>query len=308
MPALFSEVRAVFFDLDDTLCGYWDACKAALRECFTEHAPDGHEVDALVCRWAEAFRAFAPGLRELGLYEGYLKSGAHTRAEQMRRTHSSVGDRERGVGASDGATIMESDETRTCGSFQTPSWCWTDYERRITGWVSSRTVLPTFNDRRSRRSVSRTTSTPIYIEGEVGYGKPDDRVLRNAAIAVDLPTERILFVGNSYRHDIEPAIRAGWRTAWVRRPSDVPPSADPSLPGVPEDRPEGSPEPDVVLTDLAEILPLLGMIERPSGNAYGFLRRVPRNASLIRTLRRAVTYSASPFSVAPASKTPILRR
>ena len=39
--APFAEVRAVFFDLDDTLCGYWDACKIALRETFAEHGPDG---------------------------------------------------------------------------------------------------------------------------------------------------------------------------------------------------------------------------------------------------------------------------
>jgi putative hydrolase of the HAD superfamily len=30
MPPDFSQVRAVYFDLDDTLCAYWDASKIAL--------------------------------------------------------------------------------------------------------------------------------------------------------------------------------------------------------------------------------------------------------------------------------------
>ena len=253
----FAGVRAVFFDLDDTLCGYWDACKVALRETFGAHGPEGHEVEALVCRWAEAFRGFAPSLRELGLYEGYLKSGAHTRAEGMRRTlrlleieHEEMALRlgehyaeRRNANLRlfpDALTVL--DRLRDAG---TPMGLITngpaDVQRQE---IETLGLAPYFD--------------PIYIEGEVGYGKPDERVLASAAAAVGLPPERILFVGNSYRHDIEPAIRAGWKTAWVRRPSDVPPSADSLTEGQPESRPEGAPAPDAEIAHLSELLPLLG--------------------------------------------------
>ena len=263
MPALFSEVRAVYFDLDDTLCGYWDACKAALLESFTEHAPEGHATDALVCRWAEAFRAFAPGLRELGLYEGYLKSGAHTRTEQMRRTLKLLEIENEELALRLGEHYGE---RRNANLRLFPD------ARRVLDRLRGahyRLGLITNGPADVQRQEVQTLDLegyfdPIYIEGEVGYGKPDERVLRSAALAVDLPPEKILFVGNSYRHDIEPAIHAGWRTAWVRRPSDVPPSADPAVMAVPEERPEGSPEPDVVIAHLTELLPLLGMlVENP---------------------------------------------
>ena len=257
--APFAEVRAVFFDLDDTLCGYWDACKIALRETFGAHGPDGHEIEALVCHWASAFRAFAPGLRELGLYENYLTSGRHTRTEQMRRTLALL--------------QIENDEiAHRMGEHYA--------ERRMASLVLFPDALPLLDRLKAEgypmglitngpADVQREEVTtlnlasyfdPIYIEGEVGYGKPDPRVLASAAAVVGLPPERILFVGNSYRHDIEPAIRAGWRTAWVRRPSDVPPSADLAVEGLPEERPEGSPEPDVVIAHLSELLPLLGLV------------------------------------------------
>ena len=262
MSALFSDVRAVYFDLDDTLCGYWDACKVALRECFVEHGPEGHEVEALVCRWAEAFRAFAPGLRDLGLYEGYLRSGAHTRAEQMRRTLRLLEIENEELALRMGAHYGERrDASLALFPDAIPVL---DRLRAAHYRMGLITNGPADVQRQEVETLALADYfDPIYIEGEVGYGKPDERVLRNAALAVDLPPERILFVGNSYRHDIEPAVRAGWRTAWVRRPSDVPPSADPSMAGAPEDRPEGSPAPDVEIANLVELLPLLGMSVEP---------------------------------------------
>ena len=96
----------------------------------------------------------------------------------------------------------------------------------------------------------------VFIEGELGFGKPEPEVFRQAAEAVGLTPADLLFVGNSYRHDIEPAIQAGWRTAWVRRASDVPPSASGVSPQ-PEALPAGAVAPTLVLSELAELLPAL---------------------------------------------------
>jgi FMN phosphatase YigB (HAD superfamily) len=55
-----------------------------------------------------------------------------------------------------------------------------------------------------------------------------------------------------------PAMEAGWRTAWVRRPTDVAPS---SRTGKPEARPEGSQPPDAETGDLTDLLDLLGVTQ-----------------------------------------------
>lgn len=94
----------------------------------------------------------------------------------------------------------------------------------------------------------------IFIEGEMGRGKPLPEVFRHVESEVRAQPPEILFVGNSYAHDIRPAISAGWRTAWVRRPSDVSPSA-----GMPEEKPAGAPDPDLEIGNLTAILPLLGL-------------------------------------------------
>ena len=255
MPALFSEVRAVFFDLDDTLCGYWDACKAALRESFTEHAPEGHETDALVCRWAEAFRAFAPGLRDLGLYEGYLKSGAHTRAEQMRRTLKLLEIENEELALRLGEHYGERrnanlrlfpDALLVLDRFaRRPLPAWTHHERTRR--------RPTPGDRDAR---PRTLLRPdLHRRG----GR-----IRQARRPGCCATPRSPWVSHRKRSSswATPTgttssrryARAGARRG-VRRASDVPPSADPTVAGIPEERPEGSPEPDVVIEHLWELLP-----------------------------------------------------
>ena len=258
MPAPFADVRAVFFDLDDTLCGYWDACKAALVETFGLHAPPGHETDALVRRWAEAFRAFAPGLRELGLYEGYRTSGRPTRNELMRRMLALLAIEDEALASRLGDHYAE---RRDANLRLFPDALALLDRLRERGYPMGLITNGPADVQRQEVTTLGIASyfDPIYIEGEVGYGKPDPRVLANAVEAVGLPPERILFVGNSYRHDIEPAIQAGWRTAWIRRPSDVPPSADPADAGLPEDRPEGAPAPDAEIAALAELPSLLGL-------------------------------------------------
>lgn len=65
-------------------------------------------------------------------------------------------------------------------------------------------------------------------------------------------------VGNSYSHDIRAALEFGWHAIWIRRPSDVPPSAAGET-LEPEAFPAGAPEPDAVIGELSELLGLLGV-------------------------------------------------
>ena len=68
----------------------------------------------------------------------------------------------------------------------------------------------------------------IIVSEEVGYAKPDLRIFRDALDATGLgQPERVMFVGDNPRTDIDGARRFGMRTAWVRRghqfPADLPP-------------------------------------------------------------------------------------
>lgn len=78
----------------------------------------------------------------------------------------------------------------------------------------------------------------IIVSEEVGYAKPDPRIFRDALDATGLGRpERVMFVGDNPRTDIDGARRAGMKTAWIRRghqfPADLHPP-DYAVDSVPE--------------------------------------------------------------------------
>jgi putative hydrolase of the HAD superfamily len=246
----FSAVRAVFMDLDDTLCAYWDASKAGLRKAFEEHPVEGRSLSEMLDHWAAAFRDFSKGLKESEYYAAYLKSGEVTRTELMRRTLARMG-----VENPEHAARLSEAYMRNRDRFLTLFPEALGFLERLRGKYPLGLITNGPADIQ-RQEIATLGIEPffdhIFIEGEMGEGKPLLSVFRRAEAAVGLPPGALVFIGNSYHHDIRPAIEAGWRTVWVRRPSDVPPSASPGQSG-PEDRPEGAPEPDLEVGSLDEI-------------------------------------------------------
>ena len=251
-----SGIRAIYFDLDDTLCGYWDASKEGLQKAFERHGPEGHHVLDLVKHWAAAFRKYAPTLKHTGWYEGYLQNAEPSRTEQMRLTLERLGihDPERASLLSqaymeerdralrlfpDAISVIEALRTRYPLGLITNGPA--DIQRQEVATLNIEQYFPN-----------------IFIEGEMGEGKPLKAVFDRAAAAVGFESHEMLMVGNSYGHDIRGALENGWHAIWIRRDSDVPPSANgESL--VPEALPVGVPQPDATISELSELLPLLGL-------------------------------------------------
>ncbi len=249
-------IKAIYFDLDDTLCGYWDASKFALRKVFEELAPDGFNAEEMVRNWAGAFREFSPTLKKTGWYEGYLKSGEPTRTEQMRLTLKRINRFDENL-AQELSRRYGAERNQALSLFEDALDVLTVLKERFPLGLVTNGPADIQRQEIARLGIEHFF-TNIYIEGEMGEGKPNQSVFRRAAEAVGFGPEEILFVGNSYGHDIAPAIEAGWKTAWIRRPSDIPPSAGPEV-MKPEELPANGKAPDATLNDLRSLLPLLAL-------------------------------------------------
>lgn len=250
----FAAVRRVFFDLDDTLCGYWDASKAALREAFEAHGPEGVSPDEMVGHWAAAFREFSPTIKRTGWYPTYLKQGEPTRTEQMRLTLKRVG--------------IE-DETRAAqlseayGRLRNANLRLFDDALEVLDRLSAHFPMGLITNGPAdiQRQEIETLNIghyfdKVYIEGETGKGKPLPELFEAITQEAGLEPEQIAMVGNSYAHDVQPALMAGWVGVWIRRPSDVPPSAHGSAAKA-EEKPDGAPMPHATIGALRDLLPLL---------------------------------------------------
>jgi putative hydrolase of the HAD superfamily len=247
----FSKVRAIYFDLDDTLCAYWDASKVGLRKAFDAYPVANHTSEEMVRHWATAFREFAPSLKKTGWYEGYLKSGEPTRLEQMRLTLKLAGIESLAHAQELSRAYMQARDHALALFSDAENLLEYLYPKYPLGLITNG---PADIQRQEIETLKiGHYFKNIFIEGEMGEGKPLQAVFSRAADAVGCKGEEILFVGNSYDHDIAPAIQAGWQTVWVRRVSDVPPSHDPASPPKHKDAPEGSSQPSWVVSDLFEL-------------------------------------------------------
>lgn len=251
----FVGVKAVFFDLDDTLCGYWDASKFGLRRAFETHLPAGRDVDEFLNHWAFEFRAFAGGIKSTPWFPIYLKTAEPSRTELMRRALERGGINDSDLAARlsetyraerDGALKLFPDALRVLDTLGAtyPMGLITNGPADL-----QREEIATLGIERY--------FTAIFIEGELENGKPHELPFRLAREAVGCEPYEMLMVGNSYGHDIRPALEYGWRAAWIRRPSDVAPSAL-GQESKPEEKPDGAPEPTAIINELSELLGLLG--------------------------------------------------
>lgn len=252
VPTPFADVEAVFFDLDDTLCGYWDAAKAGLKHTLDTIEIPGFTAEEFHEAWVEEFRQFANDIKTSHWYEIYLTQGGVTRMELMRMALQRLG--------------IDNPELafelgRVYGEERAKRLCLFDDAQDVLRWVGQRfftgviTNGPADIQRQELRDLGiEDAFDVVLIEGEMGEGKPVPRVMRRAEKAAGCEGRKILMVGNSYRHDILPAMEAGWSTAWIRRPSDVPPT---SSRNEPEALPEGGVEPDATITNLEQLRELL---------------------------------------------------
>lgn len=63
----------------------------------------------------------------------------------------------------------------------------------------------------------RERSEAIVLCEEVGVLKPDPRAFEHATEVAGVEPEAVLYVGDSYRSDVQGAQSAGWRVAWYAR-------------------------------------------------------------------------------------------
>ncbi len=87
----------------------------------------------------------------------------------------------------------------------------------------------------------------VLISGELGIAKPDPRIFRRALERAKAPPEAFLFVGDHPEADVQGAKGAGLWAAWINR-KGLPP-------------PDGL-EADFVIESLVELLPRVGATER----------------------------------------------
>ena len=232
-------VRALFFDLDDTLVDFSSARKRALNDIATDLAQRASRENP-----KGAIDTRAAIVRERVERGTSVTQSADTHADRIHVWHEVLN----ALGAPYLATPAELVDKHDALTRQhlrlypdsnaAVRWARNRYE--LTGIITNGSSEAQWGEVRAVGLDTRVQR--VIVAGDVCAYKPDPRIFEAALVNVKIAPIECAFVGNSPDHDVAGACAAGWQTIWLNRDSSsYPPTA---------------PDPSVVIRSLAE-LPLL---------------------------------------------------
>lgn len=224
------KIKAITFDLDDTLWPIWPTIERAekvLHDWLAEHAP-----------MTAAMFSSPSALREIREYMG-------TSRPELKHDMS--------------ALRLESIRLALYRAGESPLLAEQAFEaffaerQRVTLYEDAAPALALLSARFRLVSVSNgnadlqciglsTYFTASICAREFGVGKPDPRIFHAAAGALDLSPEHLLHVGDDATLDALGALNAGMQAAWLNRADAMWPHEQ---------------EPHVTVTDLTQLCELL---------------------------------------------------
>jgi putative hydrolase of the HAD superfamily len=236
---------AIIFDLDDTLVGRPGRVQDAWRNAIAvlPELTDRHDLDFIMAAldaargraWAEAQRRAGPALDYAGAREALVADalqglGFGGNADLAARLMEAISHHQgRDSFLCEGALdVLEA--LRTAGI---PLALLTNGESRTQRAKIERFALASY-------------FTHIFVEEEMGAGKPFDEAYRGALDRLDCPPGDIWMIGDHLDNDIAGAKRHGMRTIWYNPKGTAGPN-------------DGHGCPDAVIASLAELMLFFGL-------------------------------------------------
>lgn len=214
------DIRFIYFDLDDTLLDHGHAEREALsdvRQAFAE-AFEGVTHEDLHRIYHE---------NSLRLWRQYADGLIDKDTLKLRRFEHTLDELEvRQVEAEAVSTYYLQQYAKYWRFIPGARAVFRQLAERVPVGVLTNGFAEVQHDKLDRFPVLRERSHAIIISEETGYLKPHPEVFAHATRAADVPAEYILYVGDSYRSDVQGGQAAGWKVAWYAR--DAAASDDPA--------------------------------------------------------------------------------
>ncbi len=206
-----NKIKAVLFDLDDTILNTKDAQTNAIRE-FKKFYSDFKDVDD------ESFRKYWDKITE-ECYDKYLAreySFEQMRAERMKRLFENYGT---SISYEEGT-----ERFKTYLKIYENNWMlFNDSEEMIKQLKDKYKIAIVSNgdSRQQRQKIEKVGLNKwflnIIISEEVGYEKPKKEIFEIACKVVNELPQNCVMIGDKFKVDVEGSINAGLNAIWVNR-------------------------------------------------------------------------------------------
>jgi HAD superfamily hydrolase (TIGR02253 family) len=242
---MYDSVRAVFFDLDETLLdddrcmrvAVAQTCKK-LAERYPQIAPE--QLEATYLRVSNGWWTDSGSVPRASV--GGTSDGKAIRTEVWGKSLSACGLVNKRM-AIEAAGIYSQGRKATYRLFP-------DVDEVLNTLHKTFVLGVITNGPDTQREKIDSTSLTDYmdvviISGEVGVGKPDPGIFTRALISVQVSPREAIYVGDSLTWDIGGAKNAGLYSVWINRNRMR--------------RPHDAAQPDVEITTLRDLIPILGL-------------------------------------------------
>lgn len=244
MTRISKHIRAVFFDLDETLVDDDRAMRQALaRTCTTlgKRYPqiEPRKLEAVYMRIGDQWWTSRGGVpRTSGTGS---TNGRDIRIEVWGESLKAYGliDKDLAIEAAD-----------LYGQERKASYCLFPEAEEVLRTLQQRFILGVITNgpANTQREKLHVTGIIPYLRtfvtsGELGIGKPDSGIFLKALESVEAEPEEAVHIGDSLTSDIAGAKNVGMYAVWINRNR--------------ADRPQNSPDPDLEISTLRELVPLL---------------------------------------------------
>jgi HAD superfamily hydrolase (TIGR01549 family) len=205
------DVQFVYFDLDDTLLDHAQAEREALADVRNRYLEvfGTLSVDEL----QEVYHAI-----NSPLWRRYADGEIDKATVQNRRFEQLVA--EVGAGHANAGLIGRYYMERYAEHWQFVDGARAAYERvadRYPVGVLTNGFAEVQSQKLERFPVIRDRAETVVVSEEVGVMKPDPDIFAHATERAGVDPGAVLYVGDSYRSDVEGGQQFGWRVAWFAR-------------------------------------------------------------------------------------------
>ncbi|WP_416149371.1 HAD family hydrolase [Salipaludibacillus sp. HK11] len=209
--------KAIMFDLDNTLFSHEDAFKKAISECFHKYQQKYVEKQSRI-----AVDTFFPVFKNYSdLFWGKFESG-EIKAKEYRRQRFIATMKDLDLPYSnDIADGFHNHYYEVVDEYSIPfdgvhSFLeWISYSQLKTAIITNGTKDTQYNKIKTMGIDKWISPNQIYVSEEIGYTKPDQKLFHLVEKEQGLKSEEILFIGDSWKHDVVGAIEAGWEAVFL---------------------------------------------------------------------------------------------
>ncbi len=219
------QLRGIFFDLDDTLIGYEEAERQALRAgarfaaSLNPAVSVGALTHAIADVYAERYDYLTPGYARL----------AHVSVAELRADLTQSALQRLGVSPRDTSDIAprviaayETAERAALAPFADAHETLARLRPHFTLGVITNGPSAMQREKLARFALAERFDV-IVADTEFGHPKPDPRIFDHAARSVGLTPDALMFVGNSWTADVAGACASGWTSVWLNASAAAPP-------------------------------------------------------------------------------------